>query len=159
MTDTHTVTCPTRILQHFNKETVAQHWMSHTDCCEKVCIDQCRAMHQSFSMHWIAPRGEILPEPKGRSIAHSLSCSPFHRLEMTKILLKGLKTLTYPSIHPCTARICAPHCWRVFGENSAKQILLNSRLMNVKITHKSFVHEIKSPALFWYCGIGSFFCY
>ena len=42
--------------------------------------------------------GEILPEPKRRFIAQSLSCSPFHRLEMTEILLKGLKTLTHPSI-------------------------------------------------------------
>ena len=43
--------------------------------------------------------GEILPEPKRRFIAHSLSCSSFHRLEMTEILLKGRKTLTHPSIH------------------------------------------------------------
>ena len=43
--------------------------------------------------------GEILPEPKRRFIAQSLSCSPFHRLEMTEILLKGCKTLTHPSIH------------------------------------------------------------
>ena len=42
--------------------------------------------------------GEILPEPKRRFIAQSLSCSPFHRLEMTEILLKGRKTLTHPSI-------------------------------------------------------------
>ena len=41
--------------------------------------------------------GEILPEPKRRFIAQSLSCSPFHRLEMTEILLKGHKTLTDPS--------------------------------------------------------------
>ena len=41
--------------------------------------------------------GEILPEPKWRFIAQSLSCSPFHRLEMTEILLKGRKTLTHPS--------------------------------------------------------------
>ena len=40
--------------------------------------------------------GEILPEPKRRFIAQSLSCSPFHRLEMTEILLKGRKTLTHP---------------------------------------------------------------
>ena len=40
--------------------------------------------------------GEILPEPKQRFIAQSLSCSPFHRLEMTEILLKGRKTLTHP---------------------------------------------------------------
>ena len=42
--------------------------------------------------------GEILPEPKRRFIAQNLSCSPFHRLEMTEILLKGRKTLTHPSI-------------------------------------------------------------
>ena len=42
--------------------------------------------------------GEILPEPKRRFIAQSLSCSPFHHLEMTEILLKGHKTLTHPSI-------------------------------------------------------------
>ena len=41
-------------------------------------------------------RGEILPEPKRRFIAQSLSCSPFHRLEITEILLKGRKTLTHP---------------------------------------------------------------
>ena len=42
--------------------------------------------------------GEILPEPKRHFIAQSLSCSPFHRLEMTEILSKGRKTLTHPSI-------------------------------------------------------------
>ena len=42
--------------------------------------------------------GEILFEPKWRFIAQSLSCSPYHRLEMTEILLKGRKTLTHPSI-------------------------------------------------------------
>ena len=42
--------------------------------------------------------GEILPEPKRRFIAQSLSCSSSHRLEMTEILLKGRKTLTHPSI-------------------------------------------------------------
>ena len=39
--------------------------------------------------------GEILPEPKRCFIAQSLSCSLFHSLEMTEILLKGHKT-----IHP-----------------------------------------------------------
>ena len=43
--------------------------------------------------------GEILPKPKRRFIAQSLSFSPFHHLEMTEILLKGRKTLTHPSIH------------------------------------------------------------
>ena len=48
-----------------------------------------------------APQGgEILSEPKWRFIAQSLSCSPFHRLKMTEILLKGCKTLTHPSTHP-----------------------------------------------------------
>ena len=42
--------------------------------------------------------GDILPEPKWRFVAQSLSYSPFHRLEMTEILLKGCKTLTDPSI-------------------------------------------------------------
>ena len=41
--------------------------------------------------------GEILPEAKRRFIAQSLSCSHFHRLEMTEILLKGRETLTHPS--------------------------------------------------------------
>ena len=41
--------------------------------------------------------GEILSEPKRRFIPQSLSCSPFHRLEMTEILLKGRKTNS--SIH------------------------------------------------------------
>ena len=49
--------------------------------------------------------GEILSEPKWRFIAKSLSCSPFHRLEMTEILLKGCKTLTHPSI-----KINIGHC-------------------------------------------------
>ena len=42
--------------------------------------------------------GEILPKPKWRFIAQNRSCSPFHCLEMTEILLKGCKTLTHPSI-------------------------------------------------------------
>ena len=51
--------------------------------------------------------GEILPEPKRRFIAQSLSCSPFHRLEMTEILSKGRKTLTHPSIHPSILTVLA----------------------------------------------------
>ena len=41
--------------------------------------------------------GEILPKPKRRFIAQSLSCSPFHRLEMIEILLKGHRILTHLS--------------------------------------------------------------
>ena len=49
--------------------------------------------------------GEILPEPKRRFIAQSLSCSPSHRLEMTEILLKGRKILIHPSIHPLVSKV------------------------------------------------------
>ena len=45
------------------------------------------------SDHWVAGSnpagGEIFPEPKRRFIAQTFSCSPFHRLEMSEILLKG----------------------------------------------------------------------
>ena len=40
--------------------------------------------------------GEMLPEPKRRFTAQSHSFSPFHRLEMTEILLKERKILTHP---------------------------------------------------------------
>ena len=54
---------------------------------------------------------QVLPEPKGRFIAQSLSCSPFDCLEMTEILLKGCKTLTHPSIimlqfYGCPNKVC-----------------------------------------------------
>ena len=48
--------------------------------------------------------GEILPEPKRRFTAQSLSCSPSHRLEMTELLLKGRKTLIHPSIKKIVGR-------------------------------------------------------
>ena len=54
--------------------------------------------------------GEILPEPKRRFIAESLSCSLFHCLEMTEILLKGCKTLTHPSIHFGSKVFCRKNC-------------------------------------------------
>ena len=47
--------------------------------------------------------GAILPEPKRHFIAQSLSSSPFHRPEMTEILLKGRKSLTHPSILPSSS--------------------------------------------------------
>ena len=53
--------------------------------------------------------GEILPEPKRRFIAQSLSYSPLHRLELTEILLKGRKTLTHPSIY-FSKYICISVC-------------------------------------------------
>ena len=66
-----------------------------------VCVAERLALPTSD--HGVAgsnpAEGEILPEPKRRFTAQSLSCSPFHRLEMTEILLKERKTLTHPSIH------------------------------------------------------------
>ena len=64
--------------------------------------------------------GKILPEPKPRFIAQSLSCSPFHRLKMTEILLKGRKTLAHPSIRlirVCTLSFC-PYCLDTLLQNS-----------------------------------------
>ena len=52
---------------------------------------------------------------KRRFIAQSHSCSPFHRLEMTEILLKERKTLTHPSIlYPCIKlfRTFSTSLWR-----------------------------------------------
>ena len=37
----------------------------------------------------IPARGEIFPKPKRHFIAQSLSCSPYHRPDMTEMLLKG----------------------------------------------------------------------
>ena len=78
--------------------------------------------------------GEILPEPKRRFIAQSLSCSPFHRLEMTEILLEGRKTLTHPSIHPFQpirfepseqSRRSAPNPRQIFFMNLSHTAYLN----------------------------------
>ena len=69
-------------------------------CWRSVCVAERLALPTSD--HRVVGSnpagGEILPEPKRRFIALSLSCSPFHCLEMTEILLKGCKTLTHPSI-------------------------------------------------------------
>ena len=73
-----------------------------------TCLSVCRSVRMAerlvlpTSDHGVAGSshagGEILTEPKQLFIAQSLSCSPFHRLEMAEILLKGRKTLTHPSI-------------------------------------------------------------
>ena len=80
--------------------------MSSLPCYRSVRVAERLAL--STSDHGVAgsnPAGsEILPEPKRRFIAQSLSCSPFHRLEMTEILLKGRKTLTHLSIFHVTVR-------------------------------------------------------
>ena len=72
-------------------------WFYDKKCVQKMA----ERLALLTSVHGVAGSnpagGEILPEPKRRFIAQSLSCSPFHRLEMTEILLKGRKTLTHPS--------------------------------------------------------------
>ena len=67
--------------------------------------------------------GEILPEPKRRFIAQSLSCSPFHRLEMTEILLKGRKTLTHPSIQHSSTQFLNAQSKYCLGPTSCFQFL------------------------------------
>ena len=56
-------------------------------------INVCAKVYQNIPLcsrdRAIFAGGEILPEPKRRFIAQSLSCSSFHRLEITEILLKG----------------------------------------------------------------------
>ena len=74
--------------------------------------------------------GAILPEPKRHFIAQSLSSSPFHRPEMTEILLKGRKSLTHPSILPSsssTPNTTHPHLYPIlplsllkFGRNDSR---------------------------------------
>ena len=71
--------------------------------------------------------GEILPEPKRRFIAQSLSCSPFHRLEMTEILLKGRKTLSHPSIHHIAAHINST----LFVELKGNHVIYGPRQSNL----------------------------
>ena len=81
--------------------------ISHTHAqfnFSNVHIPQYDERHRVYHFYhgvagWNPAGGEILPEPKRRFIAQSFSCSPFHRLEMTVILLKGRKTLTHPSTY------------------------------------------------------------
>ena len=72
--------------------------------------------------------GEILPEPKWHFIAQSLPCSPFHRLEMTEILLKGRKTLTHPSIHKFTA-----HAMKCVSAFSISILTIHKYLLKIKM--------------------------
>ena len=79
------------------------------------------------SVHGVAgsnpAAGEILPEPKRRFIAQSLSCSPVHRLEMTEILLKGRKTLTHPSINRETVDTIIYKYYEKLGKDQHKVTL------------------------------------
>ena len=65
----------------------------HDEECQKQVNEVAERLALPTSDHGVAGSnptgGEILPEPKRRFIAQSLSCSPFRRLEMTEILLKG----------------------------------------------------------------------
>ena len=73
-----------------------------TSLSDVISVRVAERLELSNSVHGVAgsnpATGEILPEPKRRFIAQSLSCSPFHRVEMTEILLKGRKPPTHPSI-------------------------------------------------------------
>ena len=85
--------------------------------------------------------GEILSEPKRCFIAQSLSCSPFHRLKLTEILLKGGKTLTHPSIHN-------PEVWcsDVHTSNSLQGLMQN---------HWTMKYRPQWPAIILRSNIGS----
>ena len=104
-------------------------WSESSLCAQWVAKDQ-NFLHadsedsDQTSGHGVAGSnpagGEILSEPKRRFIAQSFSCSSFHRLEVTEILLKGRKTLTHPSIWSDWADAqadlslrwaCTPFCW------------------------------------------------
>ena len=69
--------------------------------------------------------GKILPKPKRHFIAQSLSCSPFHRLEMIEILLKRRKTLTHPSI---SVRFPSRwwNCFKVLCSSSSSGVYLTN---------------------------------
>ena len=93
--------------------------------------------------------GEILPEPKWHFIAQSLSCSPFHRLEMTEILLKGRKTLTHPSID--SSIVLVPHssnsCLEIICHNMRKPVWCHMRTTKLQIS--LCIHAVWSmPLLF-----------
>ena len=78
--------------------------------------------------------GEILPEPKRRFTAQSLSCSPFHCIEMTEKLLKGRKTLTHPISN--FSKNIFPGC----SENPSQSLILG-------IIKPDFLRNF---ALFWW---------
>ena len=92
--------------------------------------------------------GEILPKPKRRFIAQSLSCSPFHRLEMTEILLKGRKTLL---IHPslkligCHSNRNAKFAKKYSKINSSEAI----RGMKLKLCVEMFITLASTKILFF----------
>ena len=81
---------------------LATHWVHSEDWSDCWSVRVSEQLALPTSDHGVAGSnpagGEILPESKRRFIAQSLSYSPFHRLEITEILLKGRKTLTHPSI-------------------------------------------------------------
>ena len=80
--------------------------------------------------------GEILPEPKRRFIAQSRSCSPFHRLEMTEIVLKGRKTLTHPSIQCKFTQVCiCIHMTRMFRYTLLQKFLQANIIFFHQSTH------------------------
>ena len=97
------------------------------------------------SVHGVAgsnpARGEILPEPKRRFIAQRLSCSPFHRLEMTEILLKGRKTLTHPS-YSNNLMWTSPSYYASCTDNTA--------FRNLNALHRHNANDLTIESLWWF---------
>ena len=102
--------CLLNLITIFNKSVTfrighSSFWYKSSVCCRSVRVAERLALPTSDDgVAGSNPAGgKILPETKQRFIAQSLSCSHFHRLKMTEILLKGCKTLTHPSIHQYVA--------------------------------------------------------
>ena len=89
--------------------------------------------------------GEILPEPKRRFISHIFSCSPFHRLEMTGILLKGRKTLTHPSIHAINRKIK----WTICHKCKNKRAYICHKQTKTLTPHLLSINEYPYFSSFW----------
>ena len=89
--------------------------------------------------------GEILPELNRHFIVQSLSSSPFHRPEMTEILLKGRKTLTHPSI---IRRACAS----AQSRQETSLFAHRSRTFRPKIRHLAPLDGCKCAIEEWFYG-------
>ena len=105
--------------------------------------------------------GKIVPKPKRCFIAQSLSCSPFHRLEMTEILLKGRKTLT----HPSSKQLAFSH--NFFSRLRIWTYNFKGHRLSIKVPAKNLVlffqliywtkltkQLINGSIFVWICGVG-----
>ena len=73
--------------------------------------------------------GEILPVPKRRYIAQSLSCSPFHRLEKTEILLKGRPSIIIMN----NSLVMKTTNWDTLPLKCNRQALSHRHYMNISV--------------------------